>query len=345
MPYPRGNQAYQIPDIRYIEAEVNPKNVRIGSILKTVDNTYVTVGCIESFADKLMSCGIWRVRDTITGVVFAHKRISTADPFDKTRAKHELAVLKQLSRAGGSYHVNMLVDYFINPNIEVCNLVIEYCDARTVADEMEKYTTGCTRMPEAQVWHIFAAMAQALLFCHHGMDFKTQKFNPKWNTVCHLDIKPTNVLLTRQQQRHPEFPRVVLGDFGCSVTLEDVVAGRIPPLGQQAGTPGWYAPEFYLEPSDDKPEAKRYGKPTDIWQCGGLMQVIGYENDKEPETAIPNMKLVDKRTPFKRFDKFYSQTLRDMVCCAMQREVFCRIDALSICKEIEVVMTKNGMQF
>ena len=52
--------------------------------------------------------------------------------------------------------------------------------------------------------------------------------------IIHLDVKPANVLVTRKGV-------CKLGDFGCSVSLNDLSLGMDHSL---VGTPGYQAPEF-----------------------------------------------------------------------------------------------------
>lgn len=55
-------------------------------------------------------------------------------------------------------------------------------------------------------------------------------------------------------------PRVVVGDFGCAVSLKEIQNGREQEREQPCGTPAWYPPEG---------QGKRsYGTKTDIWTLG-----------------------------------------------------------------------------
>ena len=127
---------------------------------------------------------------------------------------------------------------------------------------------------EGFLWHAIHHLCSALALCHHGIvDPLKKHLQPKiWNAVCHLDIKPANIFFNMKRGvglEDDDFPTLVLGDFGCAVTAEDIAQGRFPRVGQPFGTEAWYPPEGLIGATGKF--AGRYGKSTDIWQLGAVI--------------------------------------------------------------------------
>ena len=113
---------------------------------------------------------------------------------------------------------------------------------------IEKQSRSGKPISEEFCWHVLAHMSAALSLCHVGIPDPTKpqyKFQ-KWNCICHLDIKPHNVFLSSKLAKGHEndkFPRVVLGDYGCSVTKRMIDSDKAHKDYVPGGTEGWYPPE------------------------------------------------------------------------------------------------------
>ena len=119
-------------------------------------------------------------------------------------------------------------------------------------------------------------LASALSLMHNGIKhpLDKQKQLPGWDTIVHLDVKLENVFISQKRAKgheDDEYPTIVLGDFGCAVRKSDIDEGRIEPLGQPFGTPGWDPPEFDRRPGAVK---KAFGRPTDIYLLGEVLHCM-----------------------------------------------------------------------
>jgi serine/threonine protein kinase len=87
-----------------------------------------------------------------------------------------------------------------------------------------------------------------------------------WDPICHMDLHPKNIFLSNEG-RWSAHPRVVLGDFGCSVFKSDIRTGS--DRGEVLAHPGWNAPEC---------RARGYAgvrRVSDVWQLAGICQALG----------------------------------------------------------------------
>ena len=126
------------------------------------------------------------------------------------------------------------------------------------------------------MWHFIGHMSSALAACHNGIRNPLKKgLQPKsWNCIAHLDIKPANVFISMKRAKgmeDDEYPTIVLGDFGCAVTADDILQGKFNKRIQPFGTELWYAPETKATTGK---HAGRYGKSSDIWQLGALVSCM-----------------------------------------------------------------------
>lgn len=101
-------------------------------------------------------------------------------------------------------------------------LVMEHVAGHTLQQRLDQFTQQHTRPNAAEIAQIGAAIARALHSLHQ-------------QNVCHLDIKPANVLM------HPDGHAVLL-DFGlsCHAHYPDLLAEE---LRKAVGSPAWIAPE------------------------------------------------------------------------------------------------------
>ena len=170
-----------------------------------------------------MSEAINVVREKKTGKVFVEKRVL----LQGVRRSRAVAELKTLRRIQGSKNLNDMVTHLWNEQMRFCSFILKYCDRGTLDAVIGRSLKTGSRLPEDLMWHVLVGMAKGLSYLHHGIrDSSRDRADGRWNSICHLDIKPCNVFLSSKGQEG-RYPRVVIGDFGCAITISDIISGKV----------------------------------------------------------------------------------------------------------------------
>ncbi|MFW5751005.1 MAG: serine/threonine-protein kinase [Planctomycetota bacterium] len=119
-------------------------------------------------------------------------------------------------------------------------LVMEYVDGSSLGDLLDKKG----RLEQSMVLPLAAAIAQGLRAIHD-------------NGVVHRDIKPDNILLTRDG-------RAKIADLGLARQLDDPELNRLTATGMVVGTPLYVSPEAIRD-------TKNAGAPSDIYSFGATL--------------------------------------------------------------------------
>lgn len=161
-----------------------------------------------------------------------------------------------------------MVEY-THPHRKEVNLVLEYCDGGDLREELRWHIRRKILFDEGFIWKLLHDIGSALAFLHQGIrDADDEKYSiPGWNVMVHLDLKPRNIFLSWKGS-DDGYPRLVLGDFGCTVTCADVSSGRESMTEHIHGTDGWEAPDSFEDVVGEGNVA--VGRPTDIWQLGAM---------------------------------------------------------------------------
>ncbi|XP_041131646.1 cyclin-dependent kinase-like 1 [Polyodon spathula] len=172
---------------------------------------------------------VFKCRNRDTGQIVAIKKFveSEDDPVIKKIALREIRMLKQLK------HPNLVNLIEVFRRKRKLHLVFEYCD-HTVLNELDRYPRGA---PEHLVKSITWQTLQAVNFCH------------KQNCI-HRDVKPENILITRQQV-------IKLCDFGFA----RILTGPCDYYTDYVATRWYRAPELLVGDT-------QYGPPVDVWAIG-----------------------------------------------------------------------------
>jgi len=146
--------------------------------------------------------------------------------------RNEIAVLKRIS--SGHPNIVALRDYFETPrNLYLC---FDLCTGGELFDRICSKGSYYEADAAALVRTIFTAIS----YIHAA-------------NIIHRDLKPENLLFRTED----DDADIMIADFGLSRIMEEE---KLDKLTEICGTPGYMAPEIYLEGDQ--------GKPVDVWAMG-----------------------------------------------------------------------------
>lgn len=305
----------------------------------TFNNTaYKVVQILQAPSNRnsSMSHGV-RLLQHPNGTMRVEKRLSMTGGSRKACSDAEMEALHQIVKAGGSNHINVFHEASWLTGASYGSLLLEHCDSGTIQDYVMGRVNPPQLVDESFCWHVLQGLCAALAMCHNGIKdpIAPQNKPPSWNMIAHLDIKPANVFLSSKGVsgfQNAPWPRVVLGDFGCAVSYKDILSGRVSREVVPHGTPGWMAPE--TEPDGNGVPRARYGWKTDIWQMGGVIQVLCLRS------AEPDLTRIGAGRPC---GTAYSSDLNNVISHCMKPDLNSRPTAVDVAQEVRRQMVRRGL--
>lgn len=142
----------------------------------------------------------------------------------------------------------------------------EYCDGGDLEQmKVRCMNDGLHKVPETIIWAVYRDMAKALAYLHDGYGCRLQP--PAWVTICHNDIKPANVMVTRNRADLDGMPLFKLIDFDLARFYRPEKRRR-----DTAGTYAFQPPEQWADPVN--PRATPGG---DVWALGATIHYLATE--------------------------------------------------------------------
>ena len=176
-----------------------------------------------------------------TGGLFAIKilnksvlaRMRKGDETALDDVRREIAIMKRLNHQ----NIVSLTEVIDDVSTEKMYLIMEYVAKGPITSIRADGSTSSGPLPEEKVRSYLRDMIAGLQYLHHQQ-------------VIHRDVKPENILLTKDDQ-------VRIADFGVSTFVTD--KEKLTPM---AGTPAFLSPEVVRE------DRQLCGKPVDVWALG-----------------------------------------------------------------------------
>jgi NIMA (never in mitosis gene a)-related kinase len=276
-----------------------------------------------------MNKGIFVIERRDNKQKLIEKRLPIDRQSQRRRSRAEIDALTRLLHAGPCDNINKVHESFFPGMTDYSCVILSFCELGSITDYISYKAEHNLTTPEPFAWHVLESIMHALTFCHYGLlaDSQTDAYG-EWTTLCHLDVKPDNIWLTMHKSAGA-MPRVVLGDFGCSVSPSDIDRGLAHALMLTHGTPRWLPPEAKTLSHDGR---GRYGKATDIWQAGATVQTMCRL------TRSPDQQQASARRPCGSTN--YSRGLNSIVASCMEMEACKRPSAIDCLEWVQ----KNGPQ-
>ena len=195
---------------------------------------------------------IYRGRDLLTGkdVVLKFLYLTSSEAFSRT--EREIAIVKQL---GDAPNIVAFVEGYLSPDAESAILVFEWINGPSLRTIINANPDG---LPKKVTAATTRQLCRGLLYLHqHG--------------VIHRDIKPDNVLITKQGT-------VKLCDFGIAIlATHNTLTSNITASGSFVGTLRYAAPEMV--------DSQHYGPASDIYALAiTVLEMLGWH--PHPDSSV-----------------------------------------------------------
>ncbi|KAF2492240.1 kinase-like protein, partial [Lophium mytilinum] len=199
--------------------------------------------------------GIFIVKSKSSGKLYIEKRFTSRD-VRELHAKREVAYLRQLR---GHPNIAQLKAFELDPR-DTPRMYMEFYELGALDTLIDRYENKQVYLPEGFLWRVLLDVAKALRFCVYGIHKEDDKVDPDWDSILHRDIKPGNIFLT---DTGGLYPRSVLGDFGCGISMSDITTGlaKNEQVSRQARA---FSP----------PECPKYDRRSDVYQLGLVIHCL-----------------------------------------------------------------------
>lgn len=230
--------------------------------------------------------GIVVVRHIRTGYTYIEKR-AYPDAINQGQAKDEIRVMQ---RCNGHPNMVYIQDYDLDySRLGYGSIYLQHAELGSLDALIGRYIQRrATLEDEGFAWKILWNLSIALTFLQTGQKARDVRqlaisgqhvpVVPDFNPIFHRDLKPSNVFLTWTDSLgldYPQFPNVLLGDFGCAVTGKQVLAGR----GDPRQVPG-------NDPTFSSPEHPNFSDRSDIYSLGLLILCLANRSQSPPGNGM-----------------------------------------------------------
>lgn len=226
--------------------------------------------------------------------------LSSLSPSKQKEALQEVTILRKVDHP----HIVRYYASFIEDN--TLHILMEYIDGGDLHKAIRAQRDRHRLFSETKLWRIAYELTLAVQYLHSCR-------------IVHRDIKPLNVLLTREG-------RVKLGDLGVS----RLVAGTEVLRDSRVGTPLFLAPELVKQ--------EVYDFKVDVWALGCVLYTTAQqETPFKGENLVTLGRNIVDQTP-KALPRPYSAKLADFVSRLMTKKAEDRPDIGEVLEAIPITV-------
>ncbi|KAF1977507.1 hypothetical protein BU23DRAFT_659958 [Bimuria novae-zelandiae CBS 107.79] len=168
--------------------------------------------------------------DCQTNSLVIRKTLHKRDPLT---GRASVDKVQELKRVSGHPNIVRFIDFVPGSNNAGDELYLEYCRAprgnglgeiNTLRQLCQLYEEKGANTPELFAWHLVESLLKAISWMQFGIrDVAVNQADPNWDAVFQGAIwSPNLFLMSDQEQSQSEYPRIVLGDFGCAEFASDL---------------------------------------------------------------------------------------------------------------------------
>ncbi|RMZ67174.1 NEK kinase [Pyrenophora seminiperda CCB06] len=154
---------------------------------------------------------IWLLRHRMSGKLAMRKEFTP----DDVRSGFAAREINHLRRLRLCQNICTYREHELNIASGTGAVVMDVYEYGDLWGLLERHIAQALMFPEAFIWHVFKSLAAALLHMQRGNP-PVSHTNFDW--IVHVDLYPRNIFLGLPTSHHPSWPRVVIGDFGSSVS-------------------------------------------------------------------------------------------------------------------------------
>jgi len=233
------------------------------SVRSSARSKYTPVEAATQGVGGNVNMGIMVVTHHRTKYTYIEKR---AYP-DLINQGHTHNEIKVMQKCNGHPNIVFVQDYDLEYHrLGYGSIYLQHAELGSLDALIGRYIQYRTALPdEGFAWKILWNLSTALAYLQTGQKARdVRRFAgagrpvpvlPGWDPIWHRDIKPSNIFMTWADSLGfdgKQYPTVLLGDFGCAVTGEQVLAGRGDPRQVPGNDPTFSSPEhpYYSDKSD-----------------------------------------------------------------------------------------------
>ena len=227
--------------------------------------------------------GIYVVRHNRTNKTYIEKRVRPS-AICQGDIQHEIQVMQQCN---GHPNIVSVMDYDLNyRSLRYGSVYMQHAELGSLDALIGRFAQRRSqRADEGFAWKVLWDLSIGLAHLWTGQDARTVRqlassgrsiTNVRdWNPVIHRDLKPSNIFMTWHDPLRIDtcpYPTMLIGDFGCAVTGDDIRNGR----GMSNNLPvndATFAP----------PEFPSFSEQGDVFSIGLIIVCIAYRSQVPPD--------------------------------------------------------------